>query len=184
MKKVLLIHGFGSTPNGGWRPYLMAELEKHNTYAYSLPMPKPSEPLLSEWISEVKQNIDNNPDDEIYLVGHSLGGTTILRYLEQFNSPNLKGVVIASAPCHQNANNKISGFLKTDFHWALMKNKVQKVVVIQGDNDPNVPMSDAEEIAKELGGKLIIIPNGKHLNGSAGYTKLPEAFEAIINMMK
>ena len=26
MKKVLIVHGLGSKPNGGWRPWLLAEL--------------------------------------------------------------------------------------------------------------------------------------------------------------
>ena len=82
------------------------------------------------------------------------------------------------------SNSKIADFLRTDFNWSVMKNKVQKVVVIQGDNDPHVLMADAEEIAKELGGELIIIPNGQHLNGSAGYTELPEVLSVIINIVK
>lgn len=183
-KKVFLIHGFQGTPNGGWRPYLMSELEKQDIYACSLSMPKPNEPVLSEWLEEIKRHIDRNPNDDIYLVGHSLGGTVILRYLEQFNSSSLKGVVIASAPCHQNTNSKIVDFLRTDFNWEVMKNKVEHVVVIHGDNDPNVPVSDAEETAKQLNGKLIIIPDGKHLNGSAGFTELPEALSALIEMIK
>ncbi len=183
-KKVFLIHGFQGSPNGGWRPYLMAELEKIDIYACSLPMPKPDEPLLSEWLEEIKRHIEANPNDDIYLVGHSLGGTTILRYLEQFGSPNLKGVVIASAPCHQNGNLKIVDFLRTDFNWQDMKNKIKHVHVIHGADDPLVPVSDAKEIAEQLDGKLILIPNGKHLNGSAGFTELPEALSALIEILK
>ena len=56
------------------------------------------------------------------------------------------------------------------------------ISVIHGDNDPYVPVSDAYEISKELQGQgeLIIIPNGKHLNGSAGYVELPELLEIIL----
>ena len=183
-KKVFLIHGFQGTPNGGWRPYLMSELEKHDVYACALSMKNPDEPQLSQWLEEIKRRGDYNPKDEIYLIGHSLGGTTILRYIEQFDCKNIKGVVIASAPCHQNKNEKIQNFLETDLNWSIMKNKVSNVVVIHGSDDPNVSMSDAEEIAKELGGKLIVIPNGKHLNGSAGFTQLPEALSALTEMMK
>lgn len=182
MKKVFLIHGFEGTPNGGWRPYLMRELEKQDVYACSLSMPSPDEPQLSYWLDEIKRYVNTNPRDDIFLVGHSLGGTAILRYLEQFDCKNIKGVVIASAPCHQNKNEKIKTFLSANFEWSQVKNKVKNVVVIHGDNDPNVPMSDAEEITKELGGKLIVIPNGKHLNGSAGFVELPEALSALTSM--
>ena len=56
-KKVFLIHGFQGTPNGGWRPYLMSELEKQDIYACSLSMPKPHEPILSEWLEEIKRQV-------------------------------------------------------------------------------------------------------------------------------
>jgi predicted alpha/beta hydrolase family esterase len=183
-KKVFLIHGFEGTPNGGWRPYLMRELEKQDVYACSLSMPSPEAPKLDEWLEEIKRHIDRNQNDYVYLVGHSLGGTAILRYLEKYTSPNLKGVIIASAPCHQNANEKIRDFLSSDFEWIKMKNKVSKVIVIHGDNDPLVPISDAQEISQELGGELILIPDGKHLNGSAGFIELPEVLSALIEIIK
>ncbi len=183
-KKIFLIHGFEGTPNGGWRPYLMRELEKQDVYTCSLSMPSPEAPKLDEWLGEIKRHIDRNKTDDIYLIGHSLGGTTILRYIERYNSANLKGIVIVSAPCHQNTNEKIRDFLSNDFDWMKMKNKVDKVAVVHGDNDPLVPVSDAEETAKELNGKLILIPNGKHLNGSAGFTELPEVLSMVTEMIK
>ncbi len=61
-----------------------------------------------------------------------------------------------------------------------MKGKVESVSVIHGDDDPLVPLEQAEEIAKELNGKLVIIPNGKHLNGSAGFVELKEVVEEIM----
>lgn len=162
----------------------MAELEKHEVWACALSMKTPSEPQLSEWLDEVERHVAANSGDDIYLVGHSLGGTTILRYIERLDCKNIKGVVIVSAPCHQNKNEKIRNFLTAPFDWQSMKAKVPNVVVIHGSDDPNVPISDAEEIARELAGKLIVIPNGKHLNGSAGFTQLPEALSALLEMMK
>ena len=185
MKKVYLIHGFEGKPNGGWRPYIMRELGKQDIYCCALSMPSPDKPILLEWLNEVKQYTDRDIDDEIYLVGHSLGGTTILRYLEKFDSKNIKGVIIVSAPCvNKKEGSRISEFLKDDFNWLLIKNKVNKVVVVHGDDDPLVPMSDAEKITEKLEGELIIIKNGKHLNGGAGFIELPELLESIIKMVK
>lgn len=183
-KKVFIVHGFEGSPNGGWRPYLMRELEKQDIYACSLSMPSPDAPKLDEWLGEIKRHVDMNKNDDIYLVGHSLGGTAILRYLEVYTSPNIKGVITVSAPCSQTANEKIRSFLFDDFDWLKIKNKVSKVTVIHGDDDPVVSVSNAQTIAQELGGKLILVPNGRHLNGSAGFVELPEALMALIEMMK
>lgn len=185
MKKVYLIHGFEGSPNGGWRPYIMRELEKQDIYACALPMPSPSLPILSEWLFEVERCVEKDKEDEVYLVGHSLGGTTILRYLEKFDHKNIKGIISVSAPCVcKKESSRISEFLKDDFNWDVIKSKINKVVIIHRDDDPFVPLSDAEEIKERLNGKLIIIKNGKHLNGSAGFFELPELLEEIMNMIK
>lgn len=182
MKKVFLIHGFEGSPNGGWRPYVMTELGARDIYACSLAMPKPNEPQLSEWLDEIKRHVDECVEDEIYLVGHSLGGIAILRFLETYTVPQIRGVILVSSPCHQNKNEKIKSFLAAEVAWDVIKKQNKKVVVIHGDNDPVVPFSDAEEAARELNGTLISIPNGQHLNGAAGFTKLPEVVEQLEKM--
>ncbi|MFN4181222.1 MAG: RBBP9/YdeN family alpha/beta hydrolase [Candidatus Paceibacteria bacterium] len=181
--KVFLIHGFEGVPNGGWRSYLMGELSKLDIYACSLSMPTPEAPVLSEWLEEVRRVVERNPNDDIYLVGHSLGGTTILRFAEMFDYPNLKGLISVSAPCSVNKNEKIRSFLDKDFDFGKIKNTVPHIAVIHGDDDPLVPLSDAEKIARETGGELVVIPGGKHLNGSAGFTALPECLALLKNFL-
>jgi predicted alpha/beta hydrolase family esterase len=182
MKKVIMIHGFQGSPNGGWRPWLMGELEKIDVWASALPMPTPDAPVCSEWVEEIKRIVDREKEHEIYLVGHSLGGPAILRYLESNSSINIKGAVLASSPSEKNNNRKIDSFLDLPFDFSKIKSKCEKFTIIQGDNDPNVPMSNAETLFQELWGELIIVPNGGHLNGSSGWTALPQALEALNKM--
>jgi predicted alpha/beta hydrolase family esterase len=180
MKKVFIIHGFEGSPNGGWRPWLMGELEKRGIYACALSMPNPANPLLSEWINEIARHISKN--DEVYLVGHSLGAPAILHYLESAPGP-VAGVILISGPIERNDNRKIDGFLDKPFDWKNIKTKAKKFAVIHGDNDPWVPLNNAEIAAKELDGELIIVKNGGHLNGSAGWFTLPQCLEALVKMM-
>ncbi len=177
--KVFLIHGFEGVPNGGWRSDLMAEMSKEDVYACALSMPSPDKPILSEWLEEIERVVKRNPQDDIYLVGHSLGGTAILRFVERFEYSNIKGLISVSAPCHKNKNEQIASFLSDDFDFELIRKHAPKIGVIHGDNDPLVPLSDAERIARETGGELIVIQNGAHLNGSAGFTKLPECVDLL-----
>ena len=46
------------------------------------------------------------------------------------------------------------------------------------------PIADAELAARQLGATLLRIPKGGHLNGSAGYTELPEALATLAEMMQ
>jgi predicted alpha/beta hydrolase family esterase len=91
MKKVFLIHGFGSNPNGGWRPWLMGELTKQEVYICALSMPAPENPVCVERVDEISKHIERNTNDEIYLVGHSLGTPAILRYLESARAKQISG---------------------------------------------------------------------------------------------
>lgn len=184
MKKVFIIHGFQGSPNGGWRPWLMGELEKEDVYACALSMPKPDEPICSEWVEEISRHVEINKNDDIYLVGHSLGVPAILHYLENSQVNSIKGAVLVSGPSEKNNNRKIDSFLETPFDFESIKSKCKSFRIIHGDNDPNVPLDNAKTLSRELSGELIIVENGGHLNGSAGWTQLPQCLEALDKMMK
>ena len=185
MKKVFIIHGFEGSPNGGWRPWLMGELEKSGIYACALSMPSPENPVCVEWIEEISRHIERNKNDEIYLVGHSLGVPAILRYLESAPAgTNIAGVVLVSGPCEKVKDAKeIDHFLEKPFDFKTIKSKAQKFTIIHGDNDDVVPSNNAEKLSKELDGKLIFVSNGGHLNGGSGWFKLPECLESLRIMM-
>jgi len=184
MKKVFIVHGFEGSPNGGWRPWLMAELAKLDIYAAALSMPDPQKPVLAEWVREIARHIDRNRRDELYLVGHSLGVPAILRYLES-SGPDMKiaGVVLVSGPCEPVDNEKIKDFLAAPFDFAAIRGKVGTRAVIHGDNDTLVPLAHAEKLSRGLEARMTIIKNGGHLNGSSGWLKLPEGLRELSQMM-
>ncbi len=180
--KVFLIHGFEGSPNGGWRPYVMSELQKQDIYTCALPMPNPEAPELDAWLTEIDRVVKRCPDDDVYLIGHSLGGTAILRYLEAKERENIRGIILVSTPCSPTANKTIDGFLSRPFDWAHLQALAIPCVVIHGDNDPLVPLADARHITDKLNAELHIIPDGKHLNGSAGFTALPVVAAALLRL--
>lgn len=179
-KKVLIIHGFEGTPNGGWRPWLMEELAKDDIYACALAMPNPDNPVKDEWVNEIKRHVTSK--DDIYLIGHSLGVPAIFHYLTLDEALNVKGSILVSGPCNPVDNEKIKDFLDKKFDFSKIKKKAGQVVVIHGDDDPLVDLSDAQKISRELDGELIIIKGGKHLNGSAGWNQLPQCLDALKKM--
>lgn len=184
MKKVFIVHGFKGTPNGGWRPWLMAELEKQDIWAAALPLSNPDAPMCAEWVSELAQYIRVSKDDEIYLVGHSLGATAILRYLESDLSDVIfSGVILVSGLCESVGKAELENFLDKPFNFEVIKSKAKAFSVIHGDNDDRVPFTQAEKLAQELGAELTPVPNGGHLNGKSGWNTLPQCLEALNKMM-
>ena len=186
--KVLIIHGFEGKPNGGWRPWLMGELEKQDIYCGSLVMKSPFTPKSTEWVKEIDFNVKKFPKDKIILIGHSLGVPAILKYLQNTKSKNILGSLLVSGPYKDDRKGKVKEVLKTFFpvKWDFkkIKNSCKKFTIVHGSNDPAVHFSHAEFFAQELNGKLVCVKNGGHLNGSAGFYTLPEALTAVEEMVK
>ena len=187
MKKVFIIHGFQGRPNSNWFPWLMEELSKDKIYACVLPMPTPDSPIKDEWVKTIKDVVET-PNEEIFLVGHSLGVLAILNYLETLNKNNkIGGAVLASGPIskiEEEGYEQVNSFRNEAFDFDHIKNVCKNFVVIHGDNDTNVPFSDAVELSNKLSCELISISNGGHLNGSDGFYKLPQALESLLKMIK
>jgi len=125
--------------------------------------------------------VERDSNDEIYLVGHSLGVPAILRFLETTACTNIEGAVLVSGPFHSTYE-KIANFYETPFSFERIKLVCSQFTVIHGDNDSVVPFGNAQKFAHELNGDLISIPNGGHLNGSSGFDTLPEALTALQEM--
>jgi len=128
------------------------------------------------------------PNDAIYLVGHSLGVPTILRYLESPQGKKVAGVLLASGPIgplHFETEHPtdLKPFLEKKFDFKKIQSMASKFVVIHGDNDQEVPVAQAKKLAMELDCELIIVKNGGHLNGSSGWRELPQALEVLKGFM-
>ena len=187
MKKVFIVHGFEGSPNGGWRPWLMAELEKKDIYACALAMPSPEKPLVKEWVAEIARHVNRSPStssgDKIYLVGHSLGVPAILHYLESRGAKKIEGAVLVSGPCLPIKHPRLKNFLNKPFDWKIIQSKAKSFTIIHGSNDPLVPLEEAKILSKKLNAKLIVVKNGGHLNGGSGWYALPECFSALLKMI-
>lgn len=173
-----------SVPNGGWRPWLMSELNKLDMYACALPMPTPNEPQCEEWVKEIARVIPEVNED-IFLVGHSLGCAAILNYLETIKSDKkFGGVFLASGPIEKLMVDKpdakirkADSFFTHPFDFKKIKSTSRHFVIIHGDNDDRVPFSHAETSAKELEGERVVVKEGGHLNGKGGFDTLPVLLE-------
>jgi len=194
MKKVFIIHGFGGIPNGGWTSWLMVELSKSKIYTCALPMPNPKKPIVLEWIKEIDQAVNNAPEDEIFLVGHSLGATAILKYLESTkDSKKISGVVLVSGlinslePENQTSKYRlIDSFVIPPIDLEKVKNKANKFVVLHSTDDPAVPFENAEKISSGLNCELVKVEKGGHffiLSEPICY-ELPILLEIILKVIK
>ena len=182
MKKVIIIHGWEGSPEGDWFPWLKKELENRGFEAQVPAMPNTNEPTLSGWLSHL-QGVVGKVDENTYLVGHSLGVITILRYLESLSGDKkIGGVVLVAGFPEPIGYKELNSFFLKPLDYGKVKGFINKVVAIYSDNDPEVPLKNGEILRDKLGAKLIAVPKAGHLNAEDGFTELPIALESVLEV--
>jgi len=173
MVNVIIIHGTYGHPGENWFPWLKSELEKEE---YSVFVPKFSTPenqSLEKWNKEFAKYRKYLNQDAV-VVGHSLGAPFLLNVLETLDKP-IKAAFFVSGNTGLLGNPQFDklnkSFVDRTFDWKKIKKNCPKFFVFHSNNDPYVPLKKAEELAKNLNVKLILVKNAGHFNEKAGYTK-------------
>ncbi len=189
-KRVFIIHGWDGYPEEGCFPWLKKELEKKDFKVFNPAMPEPLSPRIDIWTNFLGEQI-GNPDKNTFLLGHSIGAQTILRYLESLEeSAEIGGVVmlagwvnLTSAAYETEEDAKIAKpWLESFINWEKVKKRTNKFVGIFSDNDPLVPFADSKIFKEKLGAEIIVEHNKGHFSGSDGIKELPSALEAILKI--
>lgn len=185
MKRAILIHGWGGAPEGGWKPWLKVELERKGFKVLVPRMPNTDFPELDEWIPDLKEVI-GKPDEDTFLVGHSLGTITILRYLETLKQDELIGGAVLVAGFSSDLGiEEIKSFVKEPVDWKKVKKHCKKFVAINSDNDPFVPLKQADVLKNRLEAEVFIMHKMGHLGGADdNITELPEVLDTLLKMLE
>ncbi len=172
MKRVFILHCFGGNSRGSW--YQSAGEALESKYAVTIPdLPEPEIAPYETWQAALTEL---NPDVDTLLIGHSLGGTLILRYLEQSNRP-VVGFILVGAPMNDLARNDLhqTGFFERDFNWAEIQKNAPTRLVVASTDDPVVPFWQAEYINQNVAGELVRFEDKAHFNQK----EFPELIEQI-----
>lgn len=140
---------------------------------------EPEHPDRQTWLAEISQTLNNADLNQLVIVGHSLGVTAALDFLEQATS-QINGLLSVSGFAEDYGADFNSYFLREksiDFKKA--KNNLGWAVAIYGDNDPYAAQTALRHLADDLGVEPIIIANGGHLNTEAGFTKFPQLVDIL-----
>lgn len=190
-KKIIIVHGWGGNPKSDWYSWLNKELIKKGFDSEVPKMPDSFRPTIKEWVGFLNNTI-GEVDEDTYLVGHSIGCQTILRYLESLNPDKKVGGVLLVAGWLNLTDETwdedytpliADQWLNTPIDFQKIKNHCNNFTIIQSDSDPYVPYSDAEIISKKLDAEIIAMHNAGHISGEDGFKTLPIALESITEMI-
>jgi hypothetical protein len=180
MKRVLIIHGWGANSESNWFPWLKQELEKTKITVYCPSLPNTDHPKQSEWLAEIRKLIGKF-DSKTSIVGHSLGAISILRILESLEGNESVGNAILVSGFTNDLNiSEISDFFKTEFNWEKIRKKANKIIIINSDDDPFVPLEEGEKLRDNLKAEFIVEHKAGHINLGSGHFR----YERILGLLR
>ena len=174
IKTVLIIHGIQSKKGDHWQSWLKGELEKKDINVIMPQMKNTMKPDRSTWLEQIKELLLEIEDENLIIVGHSLGVVTGLDYIEQ-NKERILGFISVSGFSKDYHHPLNSYFLsEKEIDFKNINSKIKNKYVLNGDDDPYVP----QEILLDLANNLKVIPNiykkGGHLNTDTGFSFFPD----------
>lgn len=176
MKRVFIIHGYTGYPEKNWFPWLKAELEKLGFQVTVPAMPNTEAPQFNEWLPYLQQVV-GNIDKETYFVGHSLGCPTILRLLESLPEGQKAGGAVLVAgfaePIHLT---ELNSFTESNWNDEKIKQSVNKIALINSDNDEHIPLEMGERMRDRFNAELVVLKN-------AGHTTVPFVLDELKKVM-
>ncbi|MFA6522898.1 MAG: alpha/beta fold hydrolase [Candidatus Peribacteraceae bacterium] len=185
MSTVFIFHGVGGHSGENWFPWIKEQLDEEGHHAIAPDFPHTDHPKLEEWL-ELFKRYESDLNEETIFIGHSLGGAFALRLLERMEHP-IKAMFLVASVWGTMGNKYdpvMTTFTEAPYNWIIIRNNCPHVEVLHADNDPYIRLSLAEELAKNLGTKVTLIRDGKHLNEAAGFTEFPQLLTRILKQLQ
>lgn len=167
MKKALILHAWYSKPENNWYSWLKEKMLEKG-YKISIPIIptlNTNYPKLIDSLEFLEKNY--TIDKETVIVGHSLSCVLALRLAEKHS---LRRLILVAGWDYNDLYENHKYFWPNKINHDQIKKNNKEIYCITSDNDPYVTLFQANEMAKRLGAKSILIKKGGHF-GSEEKTK-------------
>lgn len=181
MKTAIILHGTLGSPDGNWFQWLKNELENKGFTVWLPQLPHAEQPSLNDWYTFVQKECPFAINEDTLIVGHSSGA--ILALIIAQNNMEKVGAIVDVSVFHDNSlqwepNNKL---FDVRFDWEAIRHSVSKLLFVHSDDDPYVPLRQAQYVAASCGAELVLIPDQGHFNleKSEDYRHFPKLLECM-----
>ena len=182
MKNALILHGTASNSQGNWFPWLKQELERRGWGVWVPDLPGADRPNIKRYNDFILTNHEWEFNEESVLIGHSSGAVAILGLLAHLPENVKVGTCILVGVFRDNLGREdLQGLFEEPLDFEKIKQKASRFIVIHSDNDPHVPLLQAQSVSEKLGGKLVIKPGQGHFSLEQGpeYKRFPLILEIL-----
>jgi serine hydrolase len=180
-KQMLFIHSGGAQGPHQGSDDLVACLKAGLNDRYELiypKMPDPEFPDYEQWKETVKEEL-KAMKHKVILIGHSLGGSVLLKYLsEESCEKSIAGLFLIAPPYWGKRNWQADEYvLRKDFYTTLPT--IARIFLYHSRNDKVVPLSHLEHYVKKIPHATCRVLKARGHLFSAG---LPELVKDIMNL--
>ena len=158
---IVMIHGWEGKGDKGWFKDLKKFWEAHGIEVQSPDFPNADAPIYEEWKAFFEQNLRGKINECTILLGHSLGGGFIQRYLSEASLKVAEMVLIAPT-INDCGIPQISNFFSVPFDYQRIKNSADNIFIYSGGKDPFIPASDGKFLAEKLSAHYRFFPDCGH----------------------
>lgn len=169
-----------------WFPWLAGELKNRGYEIVAPQLPKAEEPRKEAWVPALASAV-GTPDAETFLIGHSMGCPTILRYLETLpEGVTVGGVLFVAGFLNhiknlENASDEEIGHSWTDapYDLAKIRSHVPKSIALFSDTDIWVSLDNGDLFKEGIGSEIIIEHDREHFTESEEPAVLAAALKLL-----
>lgn len=175
---VVVIHSAGPQADGQGSSRLVAHLRRALTGAQAVrspALPSPERPTYRAWRAAI-DDVLSETDGPLLLVGHSLGGSVLLKYLTDAPSPRpIRGLFLVAAPYWGDTDWESDDFeLRAGYADAIPADL--PVYLYHSRDDDVVPAAHAERYRAEIPRAILRLVEGRGHEFGDG---LPELIEDL-----
>ncbi len=166
--RVILVHGFNSSPTSNFHPWLADQLRDRGfeVVVPTLSLTTTDELNLPLIIEEMKSQVGYLKNDDI-LLGHSLGAFIIMQYLEAVEMTETPRAIIMVAAPWKVSKPEIRRLFLMDLDAEVLMWKAREYVIVHSKDDPLVPFEHGKRLAETLKARLVETDaDGHYLNAS------------------
>lgn len=184
MKNAVILHGASADHTQNWFPWLKEKLEDNNFKVWVPDLPGADRPNLDRLVKFLAENCPFQLDEDVILVGHSVGAVAILSWLQNVQKETRVGnCYLAGAFINDLGWETMKDFFKPPLDFSKIKGKSKKLFFIYSDNDPYIATKDVEFLSGKLGGELHLLEGQQHFAISPGgpqYKQFPLLLDLIL----
>ena len=185
LMKVFIIHGYQSSPEQHWFPWLATKIEQMGSQCEIVHLQGSDQPDFATWRQNLEAQV-HPLNEQTIIVAHSLGCISVLDYLsEALNGRLIKAIfMIGGFNEKLTALPELNQFVQqAKLNDALLRFSIQQRYSLFSCNDPFVPAPLSIRFGQLLNAQMIEVKKAGHFIQSDGLSEFPQLWEKLEKLL-